>query len=959
MRYVGIFLVCLASIAFEIFLVRHFAITNWSEYGYWVISMAMAGYSVSGVVLCLFGPAFLRRAEALFYALPVAMLLLVSGGYAALGLIPFNPLELQNEVLFAGQLLNIGKYYLALFPFFFASGLYVGLSFLAGQENIPKVYMADLVGAGLGAAALLLCMSLVHPFHLPLFLLPPLALAALTSLPRATGPVRAALAGLALLVLAGAGALVLERNNAAFSQYKPVSMAMNVENNRVLLEVRSARGYYQLLSSYLERHDPDLSNNYALLGAGGPPQALGLYRDGERLVSLPRPGAVDLGYLGAALDSLPYVLRPQKRVLLAGGRGGFRPREALELGARHVDTVESDPVLLAILAGHAPSSAPVSYALRLPVTRPENISEANATVGADAAQANGPADIQADIQTGGPARPRKYPPPPRRLLAPAAAFAAGTDAPTGQATPPRLGSPLVLAGQAEVPYSLIDVSPEFLDQGQANKYLLTVEGIARLYRALAADGLLSLPMGIGELPVYALKAVATVRLGLALAGVHDPAAHLIVVRSSFTARILVSRLAFDARDIAAARAFAAERSFDTPYFPGIDPATVEVYNDLPPVSFENVTSEAAGPVRAGAASGPAASGPTGNESVAGAGTVAGGIVAANASAATGVTAAANGTLAAGQDAGLGEQSGLPGLADNGPPARDALMDDLVAFLRDGTASSSSFRFFNLAPSTQDRPFFHEIIRLGQIPAALRRIEILPRQEIGYLVNVAVLAQAAVFALVVFLLPLLRRRGLGGMAGGEVLGGFGFFMCLGLGFLFVEIVLIERFTFFLNDPTLAFALVLSAMLIASGLGSAFSSRFVPRPRQGIRLACALAAALAACSGLLLPRLLDLALAWPDPAKIALAVGIAAPLGFCMGMPFPLALSTYRGARCPFIPWAWSVNGALSVVATPLANLLAVSCGYSWVFYASLVLYALAGLLAPTRRECGAEAQAAET
>jgi len=876
MRYVGIFLVCLSSIAFEIFLVRHFAITSWSEYGYWVISMAMAGYSVSGVVLCLFGEAFQRRADALFFGLPVAMLLLLSGGYAALGLIPFNPLELQNEVLWPGQLVNIGRYYLALFPFFFASGLYVGLSFLAGQENIPKVYMADLVGAGLGAAALLLCMSLAHPFNVPLFLLPPLALAALTSLPRARIPVRAALAGLALLCMAGAGWVVLFHNNAAFSQYKPVALAMNVEDNRVLKEVRSARGYYQLLSSYLERHDPDLSNNYELLGAGGPPPALGLYRDGERLVSLPRPGAMDLGYLNAALDSLPYVLRPHGRVLLAGGRGGFRPREALELGAGLVDTVESDPVLLDILAAHAPATPPTSFALRLPLAEP-----------APDAGAETRAEAGAETQDNASAEPS--------AIEAAAVPVAGRDAPTGKATPPRLGSPLVLAARAEVPYSLVDVSPEFLDQGQANKYLLTGEGLARLFQALSADGLISLPMGIGELPVYALKAVATVRQGLLLAGVADPAAHILVLRSSFTARILVSRQAFTPRDIATARAFAAERSFDTPYFPGIDPAKVEVYNDLPPVSFETGTTETAGPD------------------------------------------------AAAGDAGDGE-----------PRARDALMDDLAAFLQRGDTSASSFRFFNLAPSTQDRPFFHEIIRLSRIPAALARIELLPRQEIGYLVNVAVLAQAALFALIVFLLPLLRRRGMGGLDHGEVLSGFGYFLCLGLGFLFVEIVLIERFTFFLNDPALAFALVLSAMLIASGLGSAFSSRFVPRPRAGIRLACGVAATLAAFSGLLLPRLLDLALAWPDPAKLALAVGIVAPLGFFMGMPFPLALSTYRGAKSPFIPWAWSVNGALSVVATPLANILAVSCGYSLVFYASLGLYALAGVLAPTRREPGAEA-----
>ncbi len=859
MRYLGIFLVCLASIAFEIFLVRHFAITNWSEYGYWVISMAMAGYSVSGVVLCLFGPFFERRAGALFFALPVAMLLLASLGYAALGLIPFNPLELQNEVLWAEQLLNIGRYYLALFPFFFASGLYVGLSFLARQEDIPKVYMADLVGAGLGAAALLACLAFMPPFLTPLLLLPPLSLAALTSLPGEKAATRLGLAALALCAAALAALIVVRWNNAAFSQYKPMSVALNIEDNRQLREVRSPRGYYQLLENYMERHDPDLSNNYELLGAGGPPPALGLYRDGERLAALPREGAYDTGYLKAALDSLPYLLRRPDRVLLAGGRGGFRVREALELGARTVDTVESDPVLHGLLLSHGPSSPPTGYALRLPLSD----------------QPPPPPDQDAANET---ADASPLPKSPAKPAAKQAAFVVGRDAPSGHAAAPRLGSPLVLAREAARPYSLIDVSPEFLDQGQANKYVLTAEGVASLVRSLDEHGLLSLPMGIGELPVYALKAVTTARAGLELAGVADPAGHLLVVRSAFTARILVSRRAFDQRDIDAAKTFAAERSFDVPYFPGIDPAREEIFNDLPPVSFESVTTTA---------------------------------------------------------------------EDDNAAAVDALRDDLVAFLRDGRADSSSFRFFNLAPSTQDRPFFHEIIRLARIPEALSRIELLPRQEIGYLVNVAVLAQAALFALIVFLLPLMRRRGLGGLPRRAIFAGFGYFLCLGLGFLFVEIVLIERFTFFLNDPALAFALVLSAMLIASGLGSAFSSRFVPRPRAGIRLACGLAATLAAASGLLLPRLLDLALAWPDPAKLALAVCVAAPLGFCMGMPFPLALSTYRGARSPFIPWAWSVNGALSVVATPLANILAVSFGYSAVFAASLALYALAGLLAPDR------------
>jgi hypothetical protein len=942
MRYLGIFLVCLASIAFEIFLVRHFAIVNWSEYGYWVISMAMAGYSVSGVVLCMFGKGIEKRSGALFFALPVAMMLLAALGYASLGLIPFNPLELQNEALFRGQLLNIGKYYLALFPFFFASGTYVGLSFLARQENIPRIYMADLVGAGVGGAALLGCLGFVPPFVAPALLLPPLLLAALTSLPGRRATAKIALALLAMTVCGAAGGVILFHNNAAFSQYKPVSAAMNVEDNRRVAEILSPRGYSLLLENYMERHDVDLSNNYELLGAGGPPQALGLYRDGERLAALPREPGYDTGYLKAALDSLPYLLRQPKHVLLAGGRGGFRLREALELGAAEVETVESDPVLLGLMLSRPASAPPTGHSLRLPLADAAPQADAAPLANATEAEANAsatglaPAATDAHAPAAEPAakpeakpaskatakgksakpgaksaakheakssakhgtkhpakpepkakakdgaKPAATPEPPRLQPVPAAAFAAGHDAPAGHAAPPRLASPLAAAHAASTPYSIIDVSPEFLDQGQANKYLLTAEGVAALLRALEPGGVLSIPMGIGELPVYALKAAATVRAGLLLSGVKDPAANIIVVRSAFTARILASPTAFAPRDMEALRAFTTERSFDAPYYPGIDPAHEEIFNDLPPVSFETATSDA----------------------------IAG---------------------------------------DDAATARDALMDDLVAYLRDGKADASSFRFFNLSPSTQDRPFFHEIIRLERIPEVLARIELLPRQEIGYLVNVAVLGQAALFALIVFLLPLAKRGGMGGISGSRMLAGFGYFICLGLGFLFIEIVLIERFSFFLNDPSRAFALVLSSMLIASGLGSAASARFVPRPRAGIRLACGVTATLAAALLLFLPRLLDAALAWPDPSKAALAIAVAAPMGFCMGMPFPLALSTYRGATSPFIPWAWSVNGALSVVATPLANILAVSFGYSTVFAASLGLYALAGLLAPTRPE----------
>src|SRR5581483_558509 len=169
----ALFAVSAASIGFEIMLTRYFAIASWSEYGYWVISIAMAGYSASGVILSLFKDFFFRHAHRFFFFLPLLLPPLACLGFFLVTLNPFNPLELQDMDLWMDQFGNIAKYYGALFPVFFRSGLYICLSFLAPTtEKIGAVYAADLVGAGFGALALLVLMFWVNPFYLLLTLLP-------------------------------------------------------------------------------------------------------------------------------------------------------------------------------------------------------------------------------------------------------------------------------------------------------------------------------------------------------------------------------------------------------------------------------------------------------------------------------------------------------------------------------------------------------------------------------------------------------------------------------------------------------------------------------------------------------------------------------------------------------------------------------------------------------------------
>ena len=88
----------------------------------------------------------------------------------------------------------------------------------------------------------------------------------------------------------------------------------------------------------------------------GPPQTLGLYRDGNRIAALPKAGGAGCRLRAAALDALPYRLIPHARVLLAGASGGFRIAELLALGAAHVDALEPEPILRdALRQGLGPS----------------------------------------------------------------------------------------------------------------------------------------------------------------------------------------------------------------------------------------------------------------------------------------------------------------------------------------------------------------------------------------------------------------------------------------------------------------------------------------------------------------------------------------------------------------------------------------------------------------------------
>jgi hypothetical protein len=245
--------------------------------------------------------------------------------------------------------------------------------------------------------------------------------------------------------------------------------------------------------------------------------------------------------------------------------------------------------------------------------------------------------------------------------------------------------------------------------------------------------------------------------------------------------------------------------------------------------------------------------------------------------------------------------------------------------------------FDVRPPTDDRPFFFHLFRWRQVPEIWRTLGHTwqPFGGAGYLILLALLGIAALTSTVLILVPaaFARRpsRATGKLSPVTALAYFG---CLGVAYLAIEIPLVQRFVLFVDHPTIAFAVVVSVLLLASGAGSLCA------PRVPARWAIPLLVAYVLILLFLFPLISDRMLGYALIARIAVCSVLLAPLGFLMGIPFPTGLALLQKRAPALVPWAWSVNGCTSVIASVLAALVALSWGFSVVLSVAVGAYLLA-------------------
>ncbi len=251
--------------------------------------------------------------------------------------------------------------------------------------------------------------------------------------------------------------------------------------------------------------------------------------------------------------------------------------------------------------------------------------------------------------------------------------------------------------------------------------------------------------------------------------------------------------------------------------------------------------------------------------------------------------------------------------------------------------------FDVRPVSDEKPFFHHYFRWSH----LRQLYQLTGEkwpifiEGGYIVPL-VLIISLILTVFFLILPLIYR-----FAKQQIfpLRKYKFscllyFISLGLGFMFVEISLMQRFILFLGHPVYSVSLVIFSMLIFAGLGSRFSQKVFLNPLGLVRLIFPLIIFLLVFYALFLTNILTFWQSLPLLGRqifTALTTGV---LAFFMGIPFPSGMRLLGEKEPDLIPLGWCANGCASVLGAILPIIIALAWGFPIVLFLAAGLYGIA-------------------
>jgi len=248
---------------------------------------------------------------------------------------------------------------------------------------------------------------------------------------------------------------------------------------------------------------------------------------------------------------------------------------------------------------------------------------------------------------------------------------------------------------------------------------------------------------------------------------------------------------------------------------------------------------------------------------------------------------------------------------------------------------------DLSPPTDDRPFFFNQLPLFNVGKVIMLAFSGRTAGVGYgnLFATATLVMLFVISSMLVVMTILfpLRHSLHNIDTRLAVGGTSYFLFIGMGFMFIEIGLLQRFSVFLGHPIYSLVLVLFSLILSTGLGSLVSDRLSIEKRINFIAWAVLTGGYVMSQVFWVPDLL-LSL---DSATLTvrglITIAIILPAGILMGFGFPAGLRLVSAVDTRPTPWFWGINGASGVLASALAVASSMAYGISMTIALGALCY----------------------
>lgn len=282
-------------------------------------------------------------------------------------------------------------------------------------------------------------------------------------------------------------------------------------------------------------------------------------------------------------------------------------------------------------------------------------------------------------------------------------------------------------------------------------------------------------------------------------------------------------------------------------------------------------------------------------------------------------------------------------ADGAPSTPPALAMGRLAWhhlIHGGWEKIADRYVFDTRPLTNSRPYFAAYVKPADLPQLTDRLELM-QDEWGYLLVWATLAIATLAALSLVLLPMVFGwRAIFSHYPGKI-GTIIYFACLGAGYIMVEVGLIAHFVLALSNPTVSASVLITGMLVFTGIGSYVSEHYLDRARSVMPWIFVVIGALLIGYGFWL----DIPLGWIGTLdygwRLLFCFLLILPPAFLMGFPMPTGMTSLgRLHKDHLFVWAWGINGCFSVIGAAIVPLVATSFGLTTVLTIAGIAYLIA-------------------